>query len=257
MDILEQNKKAWDKLVDKGNEWTKPVNKEEIKRAKNGDWQIILTPTKPVPSDWYPNIRGANILCLASGGGQQGPILAAAGANVTVFDNSTRQLEQDKFVAHRDGLTIKTIQGDMRDLSCLNNDLFDFIVHPASNHCIDNVNAVWHEAYRVLKKGGAMISGFSSPILSLIDWKLADEDSILQIKYKLPYSDIEQLDEDELKKRIDNCEPIEYGHTLEDLIGGQIKAGFAIVGFYEDSWGGRELLDEHTNSFIATKALKI
>jgi len=30
--------------------------------------------------------------CLASGGGQQGPVLAAAGAHVTVFDNSPRQL---------------------------------------------------------------------------------------------------------------------------------------------------------------------
>jgi len=221
LDILKLNRKAWDKLVDNENEWTKPVSSEKIKRAKNGDWQILLTPTKAVPFDWYPNLKGAEVLCLASGGGQQGPIFAAAGANVTVFDNSPRQLEQDDFVANRDGFIIKTIQGDMRDLSCFENNVFDFIVNPASNHCIDNVNIVWNEAYRVLKKGGTMISGFSNPILSLIDWPLADEDSILQIKYKLPYSDIEQLDEDELKKLIDNCEPIEYGHTLEDQIGGK------------------------------------
>ena len=92
MDILKHNRKAWDAEVEKGNEWTKPVSSGEIKRARKGDWKIILTPTKPVPKDWYPVLIGAKVLCLASGGGQQGPIMAAAGAEVTVFDNSTRRI---------------------------------------------------------------------------------------------------------------------------------------------------------------------
>jgi hypothetical protein len=54
-------------------------------------------------------LAGIEVLCLASGGGQQGPILAAAGAKVTVFDNSANQLVQDRLVADRDGLTIETV----------------------------------------------------------------------------------------------------------------------------------------------------
>ena len=70
-----------------------------------------------MPVDWLGDVKGKRILCLASGGGQQGPILAAAGARVTVFDNSPAQFEKDRIVAERDGLQIVTELGDMRDLT--------------------------------------------------------------------------------------------------------------------------------------------
>ena len=256
MDILKHNRKAWDFQVEKGNEWTKPVGSEEIEKAKKGVWNIVLTPVKPVPKNWYPELKGTKVLCLASGGGQQGPILAAAGAEVTVFDNSPKQLEQDRFVAKRDNLEIKTVQGDMRDLSGFEDESFDFIVHPCSNHCVNDVETVWKEAYRVLKKGGSMISGFTNPLLYLIDMDLEAE-GILQITRSLPYSDVEQLNEKALRKLIDSNEPLEFGHTLEQLIGGQIAAGFVIAGFYEDDWGGKYPMDKHTPSFIATRAVKL
>ena len=85
MDIFSYNRKAWDREVEKGNEWTQPVSSEVIAEARRGRWQIVLTPTKPVPAEWYPPLPGADVLCLASGGGQQGPLLAAAGANGTVL----------------------------------------------------------------------------------------------------------------------------------------------------------------------------
>ena len=91
MEIREYNRRAWDSEVDKGNEWTLPVNTETINKARQGDWHIVLTPTIPVPREWFPNLEGLEVLCLASGGGQQGPILAAAGAKVTVLDNSPMQ----------------------------------------------------------------------------------------------------------------------------------------------------------------------
>ena len=77
----------------------------------------MLTNTKPVPRPWFSDLEGIDVLCLASGGGQQAPIFAAAGANVTVLDNSPRQLAQDRFVAERDSLDLKTVEGDMADLS--------------------------------------------------------------------------------------------------------------------------------------------
>lgn len=68
-------------------------------------WQVHLTPT-PVDDAWLGNVKDKKILCLASAGGQQAPVLAAAGANVTVFDFSQKQLDQDKMVAERDNLTL-------------------------------------------------------------------------------------------------------------------------------------------------------
>jgi SAM-dependent methyltransferase len=199
MDVREFNKTAWDRLVDKKNEWTTPVSREEIAAARMGTWQLVLTPTKPVPQSWYPQLKGARVLCLAGGGGQQGPILAATGARVTVFDNSPKQLQQDADVAKREGLTLETVEGDMRDLSCFDDESFDFIVHPCSNGFVDDIRPVWREAYRVLARGGTMIAGFSNPIVYLFDVEL-ERDGTLQLKYKMPYSDLASLTEDERER---------------------------------------------------------
>lgn len=116
MNIQEYNSRAWDKAVDEADEWTLPVSNEIIERARKGDWSIVLTPEKAVPRDWFGEVAGKKILCLASGGGQQAPILAAAGAVVTCFDNSAKQLEQDRLVATREGLEIRLEQGDAAEL---------------------------------------------------------------------------------------------------------------------------------------------
>jgi 2-polyprenyl-3-methyl-5-hydroxy-6-metoxy-1,4-benzoquinol methylase len=92
-----------------------------------------LTPSKNVPKTWFSDIHGKRVLCLASAGGQQAPILAAAGAVVTSFDNSPVQLAKDQLVADRDGLTIELVQGDMANLSCFKDASFDLIFHPVSN----------------------------------------------------------------------------------------------------------------------------
>ena len=93
-DPVAYNRAAWDREVDRGNEWTSPAGPEVIARARAGDWSVVLIGYEPVPRDWFPaELAGTALLCLASGGGQQGPVLAAAGADVTVFDNSPRQLD--------------------------------------------------------------------------------------------------------------------------------------------------------------------
>jgi SAM-dependent methyltransferase len=255
MDLLDHNRTAWNKLVEERNQWTIPVEKNLIEEARTGRFSILLTPTIPVPDDWIPQIRGKNILCLASGGGQQGPILSAAGAIVTVFDNSQAQLEQDRFVANRDNLAITTIQGDMRDLSLFEDESFDLIFHPVSNCFIDDVNKVWQECYRVLKKGGVLLSGLCNPLTYIFDFEEWDNHNKLLVRYKIPYSDLEQLPPDQLKAKIAKKDTVEFGHTLDDLIGGQIKAGFVISGFYEDTAGG-DLLDPYIKTFIATRSIK-
>ena len=84
-DVSEYNRKAWDHMAGKGNEWTVPVSDELIAQARQGNWSVVLTPLKPVPQDWFGPIAGQEILGLASGGGQQGPLFAAAGARVTIL----------------------------------------------------------------------------------------------------------------------------------------------------------------------------
>jgi ubiquinone/menaquinone biosynthesis C-methylase UbiE len=189
MDVRGYNREAWDRQVEGGNQWTVPVAPEVIEAARRGRWEVLLTDTKPVPREWFPAMAGADILCLASGGGQQAPIFAAAGANVTVLDNSPKQLAQDAFVAERESLDMKTVQGDMRDLSAFDDESFDLVFHPVSNLFVPEVGPVWNEAFRVLRKGGVLLAGFLNPVVYVFDLELADRTGEVRVEYILPYSD--------------------------------------------------------------------
>lgn len=256
MDIRAYNREAWDRQVANGNPWTLPVAPAQIAAARQGDWSVVLTPTVPVPRSWFPaELVGQNILCLASAGGQQGPILAAAGANVTVFDNSPAQLAQDRLVADREKLLIETIEGDMADLSGFPADTFDLIFHPVSNLFVPHLQPVWDEAWRVLKSGGSLLTGFVNPVTYLFDSDLMERENRLEVRYTIPYSDLEQLPTAQLEQYLTEGSPLEFGHTLEDQIGGQLRAGFVIRGFYEDIQPG-SVLGSRIPSFCATLAVK-
>ncbi len=254
-DVVKYNQDAWNHEVAKGNIWTQPVAADVITAARAGQWELVLTPTKPVPQNWYPPIQGCETLCLASGGGQQGPILAAAGARVTVFDNSPAQLAQDRMVAEREELELKLVQGDMQNLTALQDASFDFIFHPVSNVFAEDVNKVWREAFRVLRPGGVLLSGFVNPLMYLFDFDLFDQGEY-KVCRTLPYSDLEQLPAADLEKLIENHEPMEYGHTLEDQIGGQLRAGFVLTGFYEDK-DPQAPFSKHAPLYCATRAVKV
>lgn len=257
MNIKEHNSLAWDKEVEKGNRWSQPVSREIINDARKGKWEVILTPTKSVPREWFGDVTGKDVLCLASGGGQQAPILAAAGANVTVFDNSAKQLEQDKFVATRDNLKIVIEKGDTADLSRFPNASFDLIFHPCSNCFMPKLELIWLECFRVLRHGGALLAGFNNPFVYIFDRQAEEQEKVLRIRHKLPYSDSESLTEEEQAEMIAKDEPFEFSHSLDAQIGGQIAAGFLITGFYEDSWTEEaQLLSKFAPTFISTKAIK-
>lgn len=256
-DIVAYNRAAWDSQVRKGNRWTIPVTPEEIERAREGEWSIVLTPEKPVPREWFPDFNGGpvEVLCLAGSGGQQAPILAAAGAKVTVFDNSPAQLSQDRMVAEREGLDIKLVQGDMADLSELADESFDLIVHPCSNCFVPNVLPVWKEASRVMKPGGNLLSGIVNPVVYLFDEQLMEKGEF-KVCHKIPYSDLTSLSDKQRQAYLDDDEAFCFGHTLADQLGGQIEAGLVLTGLFEDRWSEWPISD-HISTFIATKATKL
>jgi SAM-dependent methyltransferase len=234
--LLQYNRRAWNAQVAAANKWTVPVSADKVAAARQGDWQIVLTPNQPVSRDWFPDFSAGDtsVLLLAGGGGQQGPILAAAGARVTILDNSDAQLQQDRQMADRYGLAIETIDGDMAELTPLANESFDLIVHPCSNCFVPEILPVWKEAFRVLKPGGDLLSGFTNPVRFMFDDELMQVGQLV-VRHKIPYSDLSSIDERLQQKYRDENEPIAFGHTLTDQIAGQIEAGFRITGFYEDA----------------------
>jgi SAM-dependent methyltransferase len=254
MNISAYNRIAWDQNVAKGNRWTVPVGAEVIAAARRGEWEVVLTPTRPVPRAWFPPLEGLPVLCLASGGGQQAPVLAAAGAKVTLLDNSPAQLGQDRLVAEREGLVIQTVLGDMADLSAFSEGAFGLIFHPCSNCFARAVRPVWKEAFRVLRPGGVLLAGIVNPCLYIFD-DAATKNGALVVRHSIPYSDLESLTEEESRQYLDKNEPLVFGHTLEDQLGGQLDAGFHLTGFYEDR-DPEHPLAKFLPAFIATRAVK-
>lgn len=249
MNYTEINAKTIDKWIDEGWEWGVPIPHEQFIDALNGKWSMLLTPTKPVPKDWYPDLKGKKVLGLASGGGQQMPIFAALGAECTVLDYSEKQIKSDLAIAEREGYKIDAIRGDMTRPLPFDSDLFDLIFHPVSNCYIEDVIHVWKECYRILKKGGRLLAGLDNGVNFLFD-----EENEKEVKYRLPFNPLQ--DRELLKSLEKEDSGIQFSHTLEDQIRGQLKAGFMLLDLYEDTNGKGFLHEYGIPTFWATLAVK-
>ena len=248
MNYQELNAQTIDRWVDEGWKWGTPISHEEFEKAKAGEWSMLLTPTKPVPRHWVPALRGCRVLGLASGGGQQMPIFAAQGAVCTVLDYSARQIESDERVAEREGYTIEAVRADMTKPLPFADESFDLIFHPVSNCYIREVEPVWRECWRVLRPGGLLMAGLDNGFNFLFD---GDEEHVTGF---LPFDPT--VNEEQRLALEQAGEAVEFSHTIDEQIGGQLRAGFRLLDVYGDSNGSGYLHDHGVPTFWATLAVK-
>lgn len=256
--VFEHNRRAWNRESLSGtSRWCVPVDAATIAAARAGRWEVILTPNRAVPRAWLGELRGARVLCLASGGGQQAPVLSAAGADVTSFDASDEQLAKDAAVARREGLSLRAVRGDMADLGCFPDGTFDLVFHPVSNVFVPDVRPVWGECHRVLRSGGRLLAGFMNPAFFLFDHERIESGAALEVSFALPYADATHLPQERQERQLAAGEPLQFGHSLDAQIGGQLAAGFTLAGFYEDRWDERATpLDRYMPTSMATLAIR-
>lgn len=243
------NKETIDKWAENGWEWSKPVSHEEYMKAKNGKWDVFLTPTVPVPHNWLGELKGKKILGLASGGGQQMPIFSALGAECTVLDYSSKQIESEIMVSKREDYEIEAIEGDMTKILPFEDESFDIVFHPVSNCYVEDVYHVFNEAYRVLKKGGVFLAGLNNEINYIVD---NDEKEIV---WKMPFNPLK--DEKAKEFMVKENAGIQFSHNMTEQIGGQLKAGFTLVDIYEDTNGFGRLHELNIKSYVSTKSVKL
>lgn len=257
--VDEHNKVAWDLAADDALQWSIPVTKDDISRARM-DLSLKVTPTNPIPGKWLNTIKpfsGKRALLLAGAGGQQGPLLAAAGFDVVILDISKNQLSIDEKLLKEFGLRGKCIQGSYLDMSDLDSKSFDCIINPVSNCFFEDIALYWSECARVLKPRGEMIYGFTNPVCFQFDFELANR-GIFTLKYPQPFSDLESLTLEEKKRFCRKETPLEFGHSFESQIGLALKSGFMMTDFVEDGWGGDRdrPIDQYLPQFIAAKLVR-
>ncbi|PSR22978.1 MAG: SAM-dependent methyltransferase [Sulfobacillus acidophilus] len=248
MNYREINSSVIDRWVDDGWEWGMPISHQSFVKAVEGTWHVLLTPTKSVPAEWFPPFPGCKILGLAAGGGQQMPVFAALGAECTVMDYSQRQLGSELIVATREGYSINLVKADMTERFPFEDASFDMIFHPVSNCYLEEILPVWRECHRVLTPGGVLMAGMDNGINYIFD----EEETILNTP--LPFN---PLRDDRLYQEcLENDTGIQFSHTLDELLGGQLKVGFMLTDLYEDTNGSGRLHEYHVPTYIATRAIK-
>lgn len=248
-DYTSLNARTIDRWIEEGWEWGVPISHEEFEKVRQGVWKILLTPTKPVPRDWFPELNGARVLGLASGGGQQMPVLSALGARCTVLDYSERQIEAERFVAAREGYEIDCVRADMTKPLPFADGSFDLIVHPVSNCYIRDVLPVWRECWRVLKPGGLLMAGLDNGFNYLFGEEEPD-----RVTNTLPFDPLNDPEQMEQLLR-DDC-GVQFSHTIGEQIGGQLRAGFRLLDVYDDTNGSGVLHEHGAPCFWATLARK-
>lgn len=238
-----------DRWIAEGWEWGVPISHEEYLDAKNGRWDVLLSPTKPVPHEWFGDLKGKRLLGLASGGGQQMPIFTALGAKCTVLDYSPRQLESERLVAQREGYEIDIIRGDMTEPLPFEDNSFDLIFHPVSNCYVREVKPIFKECFRVLKPGGILLCGLDNGV----NFMFVDEDDRSQL-CTFPF---DPTKDPELMRRMQEADDgVQFSHTMEEQLGGQLEAGFRLTHLYEDTNGQGALHEHNIPCFLATRAVK-
>lgn len=176
------------------------------------------------------------------------PVFTALGAECTVLDYSVKQLESEKMVSEREGYSIRIIRADMTKPLPFEDGEFDIIFHPVSNCYVEEVLPIWKECWRVLKKGGYLIAGMNNCMDYIVD---ADEKMIVN---PLPFNPLKNPEQ--MKALQDDNAGVQFSHSLEEQIGGQLEAGFRLLDLYEDTNNTGRLYRLRIPSYFATRSKK-
>ena len=151
-------------------------------------------------------------------------------------------------MSEREGYAIEIGRADMTQPLPFPDAAFDLIFHPVSNCYVEEVRPIWRECFRVLKKGGVLLAGLDNGINFLFD---GDEAAVVNT---LPFNPL--VNGEQRRKLEQNDDGIQFSHTIDEQLGGQLEAGFRLTHVYEDTNGFGNLHEHGVPTFWATRAVK-
>jgi SAM-dependent methyltransferase len=221
-EIAAANQRLWDEEVRKKGGYTVPwldLNVDLIHQYAHGQLNPVPYPLYVMyPPELLLDVEGKDVLCLASGGGQQSAVFGLLGARVTVVDLSKGQLNGDETAAKHYGYRVNTVQTDMRDLSCLEADSFDMVHQMFSISWVPNVREVYEGVARLTRTDGIYQVGHWQPAVAMVEW---NGENYCVTK---PYAE-----------RMNRGKSGEYDfrHYMDDIFNGLLDSGFSIQRIHE------------------------
>lgn len=225
-DIARYNQQRWDALVRAGVKYSRPWYDLDIEALR----------AQVDPFNLMGDLKDKDVLCLAGGGGQQGPAFARLGARPVVFDLSGGMLESDRQAAARMGIDLRIEQGDMRDLSRFADASFDIVWQAYSINFVPDPLPVFREAARVLRQGGLYHFDCQNPYIFNIDesdW--TGEGYLIRYPYQQGRESLDQTWDvtapDGSTERV--AGPREFLHTISTIVSGPAQNGLRLLALHE------------------------
>ena len=221
--VAQSNRKLWEQEVEKGCGYTIPwldVDIATLHHYVQGKLEFLPEPlTCMYPADIFANVSGKDVICLASGGGQQSVVFGLLGASVTVVDFCDGQLAGDRQAAEHYGYPVSTIQADMRDLSMLAEKSFDIVYQANSVAYVPSIRDLYSEVKRIIKPGGLYRVCINQPSVQFVDWD--GEKYFISKEYK------------ETTDYRKSGVGVEFRHYMDDIFNGLLESGFTIKSVHE------------------------
>lgn len=222
-DVARYNRERWNALARANALFTRPyldLTAEAARERLDSEGRL-------------PDVSGWRVLCLAGGGGQQSVAFGLVGAEVTVFDLSPEQLERDRQAAARRGLSVRTEEGDMRDLSRFAPASFDLVWHPYSLNFVPDVRIVFREVARVLRPGGIYRFNCANPFVAGLTERDWDGNGYALRRPYVEGAEITYADQPWVYRRDQAAPdpippPREFRHGLGTLVNGLVESGFVV-----------------------------
>lgn len=224
--IAEVNERHWNKMVEEGCGFTRPwlnLDRAVLHQYVKGELEPVPEPLiEMYPASVLVDIDGKDVLCLASGGGQQSAVFSLLGSRVTVVDLTEGQLNGDRKAAAFYGYQVTTVKADMRDLSMLRDKSFDLVYQAPSISYVPDVRPVYSEVSRVLRDGGIYRVEFSNPATQFVDSDSWDGQGY---RITVPYS-VHQIEKE-------GRGAADFRHFLKDIFNGLLEVKFIIQAVQE------------------------